>query len=63
MILILIFAEALALYGLIGKRVIFAIASSFLEDHVLTRYHLQVLDWHLCFTVGIILSSKAGQSA
>ncbi len=63
MILILIFAEALALYGLIGKilhletiQAVFPLAE---HNNVFTTTFLT------CFVpaVGIILASKAGKSA
>jgi hypothetical protein len=57
MILILIFAEALALYGLIGKK------DAIINCNIPPRALLINTDFTFVSTVGIILASKAGSSA
>ena len=62
MILILIFAEALALYGLIGSRSTRAFV--YRSHGVQARSHCPSTDadkLHMPCAVGIILASKAGQ--
>lgn len=60
MILILIFAEALALYGLIGK--LLNLQSAYAR--LTSKWHRSTTNTTFgCPAVGIILASKAGKSA